>query len=109
MFSSFTVCLDQFLPCRQGARQALSVWKLTFFHSGKCLNYSFDYLPPINYLFFLSGTQVIFMNNPVIFLFFISYFSCCVLPFVLGNEHDGQVRNISLLSKSNMTDWDQNI
>lgn len=69
-----TLCLHQFLSCGQGARQAPLVWKFTSFYSGKCLNYSFGYFPPINSLLFLSGTQVIFMTDPVISSFYLSYF-----------------------------------
>ena len=78
VFSSFSMWLHQFLSCWQGARQAPSVWKFTSFHSGKCLNYSFDYFLPINSLFFLSGTQVIFMTDPHFFSFLFSIL--CLVP-----------------------------
>ena len=102
VFSSFSMWLHQFLSCWQGARQAPSVWKFTSFHSGKCLNYSFDYFLPINSLFFLSGTQVIFMTDPHFFFFLIFYLMFSPLFWELNMN--GQVRNTSQLSKSNMTD-----
>lgn len=50
--------LDQFLSCRQGTRQALSVWKLIYIHSGKLSNYSSDDFLLANSLFFLSEILV---------------------------------------------------
>lgn len=96
--------LDQFLSCRQGTKQALSVWKLTSIHSGKFSNYFFDDFLPANSLFFLSETPVVwvvYLMNYLLTLCFSFVFSILLCFYSMSWEMNmnGELRDSSQLRK----------